>query len=317
MEVAFHQRACLFSTCVLNFIFSVVATLGNLLAIRALQKASLIPDNLKKLLLSLAVSDLAVGLFAQFMWGVILALILKMTANERYNVDFLCPAVLLVWYFAVFFLACASFLNIAVISVDRLLAVTVHLRYQELVTSGRVMVALVSLWAISAVAGSIYISLPNNFGSVILVVECVGFFFTSVSYIHLYRVVRYHQKEIKRQLQLTNNQRVTELLRWKKSAFNTLLVYVVLIVCNLPYFCVVMLYKISSSQVALLVPYHVTFFFVFLNSSVNPLIYCWRFREIRHIVKSTVKKIFRINGTLGGNTADFLGSEGNQRGKES
>lgn len=49
--------------CVLHLVLSLVATLGNLFAIRALWKAASIPDNLKKLFLSLACSDLAVGLF--------------------------------------------------------------------------------------------------------------------------------------------------------------------------------------------------------------------------------------------------------------
>ena len=46
--------------CVLNLVFAVVATFGNLLVIRALRKASSIPTNLRKLLLNLAFSDLAV-----------------------------------------------------------------------------------------------------------------------------------------------------------------------------------------------------------------------------------------------------------------
>ena len=48
--------------CVFNLTFSVVATLGNLLVIRALWKSSTISATLKYLFLSLAVSDLAVAL---------------------------------------------------------------------------------------------------------------------------------------------------------------------------------------------------------------------------------------------------------------
>ena len=59
--------------CLFIVAFSAVATFGNLLAIRALCKASSIPSTLKKLFLSLAFSDLAVGLFAQLMFGAVLA----------------------------------------------------------------------------------------------------------------------------------------------------------------------------------------------------------------------------------------------------
>ena len=59
----FHGTA-VYSLCVLNFIFSSVAAFGNILVIPALRKASSMPANIKKFFLSLAVSDLAVGLFA-------------------------------------------------------------------------------------------------------------------------------------------------------------------------------------------------------------------------------------------------------------
>lgn len=59
-----RYRTFMFTLCALNLIFSLVAILGNLLVIRALGKASLIPANLKRLFLSLAFSDLAVGLFS-------------------------------------------------------------------------------------------------------------------------------------------------------------------------------------------------------------------------------------------------------------
>ena len=62
--VQFH-RATMLSMCVLHFIFSPVPTFGTILAIRALRKASSMPTNMKKFFLSLAVSDLAMGLFAQ------------------------------------------------------------------------------------------------------------------------------------------------------------------------------------------------------------------------------------------------------------
>ena len=153
-----HQHSTFVSTlCVLNFNLSLVATLGNFLVIRAIWKASSIPANLKKTFLSLAFSDLAVGLFSQLMHGVIVALMLKMAANQNDNFDFLCPAVLTICYLPMFFLTCASFFNITAIAVDRLLAVSLHLRYHELVTSRRVVIALVSLWLTSGVASSIII----------------------------------------------------------------------------------------------------------------------------------------------------------------
>ena len=157
----------MFVLCVSNLIFSFVVTLANLLLIRVPWKASSIPTSLKKLFVSLAFSDLAVGLFAQLMYSVIMAVMLMIAANQNYNFDFLCPTMpvpMPVCYFSLSLLACTSFLNITFIAVDRLLAVSLHLRYQELVTSRRVAIALVSLWITSCVAASKFISFPANFG---------------------------------------------------------------------------------------------------------------------------------------------------------
>ena len=142
--------------------FSLLAILGNLLVIRALWKASSISVILKRVFLSLAFSDLAVGLFPQLILGVTTVLKVKRAANGNDNLEFLCPTVFNVPNFAFFLLACASFLNVIAIAVDRLLAVSLHLRYRELFTSKRVVIALVSLWLTSGVAASIFILLPGH-----------------------------------------------------------------------------------------------------------------------------------------------------------
>ncbi|XP_078360664.1 melanocyte-stimulating hormone receptor-like [Oculina patagonica] len=277
--------------CVLILALSFVATLGNLLIIRALWKASSIPATLKKLFLSLAASDFAVGLFAQLMFGIIIAVMLNMAANGNSNFGFLCPSVLTVCYFVIYLLTCASFLTIVVIAIDRVLAVFLHLRYQELVTSRPVVIALVSLWLISAVAASLYISLPDQNNMIIVIFEFVGLLVTTVGYIRIYKIVRYHQSQIQSQFQLQNNQAM-EILREKKSTINALLVYIVFVACFLRNLCCIILLRTDGLRLSFLVANHVSGFLVLLNSSLNPMIYCWRYREIRAIVKAFVKSVF-------------------------
>jgi len=272
---------------------SLVATLGNLLVIRALWKASSIPPTIRQLFLSLAFSDLAVGLFAQSIRGVIIAVMLRMATNGNYNSDFLCPTILTISLFSTFFLACASFLNITAIAVDRLLAISLHLRYKEIVTSKRVIIALLSLWIKSGVAASIFILLHSHNGITVVIVELVGLLLTTVAYIRIYKVVKYHRNQIQTQLQSPSVQ-ATELLREKKSALNALIVYIVFVACYLPNFFSVMLSQIIDFGSSFVAANHATLFFLLLNSSLNPIVYCWRYREIREIVKNTVKKIFRV-----------------------
>ena len=61
LKLVHHSKSSILAFCVSHFTFSLVATLGNLLVIRALIKPSTIPANVKKVFLSLAFSDLAVG----------------------------------------------------------------------------------------------------------------------------------------------------------------------------------------------------------------------------------------------------------------
>ena len=285
----FHGTA-VSSLCVLNFVFSPVAAFGNILVIRALWKASSMSANIKKFFLSLAVSDLAVGLFAQLM----LAVVLRMAADGGHNFDLLCPTILTVCCFSLFLLACASFLNVTAIAVDRLLAITLHLRYRELITSKRVILALVSVWLTSSGFASLGVSLnTRNALMVAAIFQFDGILLTTLAYVRIYRVARYHQNQIHSQLQQQNAQAM-ELFREKKSAFNTVYFYVIFVACYLPKFCSTILLTTNNTLITFWLANYVTCFFVLLNSSLNPLVYCWRYREIRQIMKSTVKKIFYI-----------------------
>lgn len=280
--------------CVLNLTFSVVATLGNLLVIRALWKASSISATLKNLFLSLAVSDLAVALIPQLILGVNIAVILRMVASENYNPGIFCPEFLSIYLFFVLLLVTASFLTVTAIAIDRFLAISLHLRYQELVTSKRVIITLMCLWLTSVITASIFISVPEPHNlMVVAVIEFYGLFVTTVVYLHIYRVARYHQNQILTQCQLYNDQAM-EVLRAKKSAINSLFVYSLFIACYVPNSCTTILLLTDASRLSFQIANHVTVFLILLNSSLNPLLYCWRYRELRRSVKRTVKKILRI-----------------------
>ena len=217
VQVVHHRRSSLLALCVLDFVFSVVETLENLLVIRALMKASKIPATVKKLFLSLAFSDLAVGLCSQLMTAIIYASILKMASSGN-NTAFFCPTVLSVNRYFRYLLATASFLDVIVIAFDRLLAVSLHLRYQELITPKRVNIALVSLvWLISCITAFIFVFLPTSNDVVTAVMLMIGYVLTTVAYVHIYKVVKYHQNQIYSQNQLQNAQ-TRAALRQRKSA---------------------------------------------------------------------------------------------------
>ena len=296
LKLVHHSRSSILAFCVSHFTFSLVATLGNLLVIRALIKASTIPANDRKMFISLAFSDLAVGLLPQLMDAIIYAVVWKM-ASRGDNLAFLCPTVLSVLSYFVYSLIAASFLNVTVIAGDRLLAVSLHLRYQELVTARRLTTVLVSVWIISCVFPILYILFPKEIEMVTAIISLIGYALTTVAYVRIYKVVKYHQNQIYSQNQLQNAQ-TREAHRQRKSAYNSLFVSVVFLACYFPFFPCTILYETNTSEISFLVAQVASVFLICLNSSLNPLVYCWRYREIREIVKSTVKELFHMNENM-------------------
>ena len=295
VKLVSQKRSFSLGFCVLNFVFSLVATLGNLLVIRALMNNSTIPATIKKLFLSLAFSDLAVGLCPQLITAIISAVLLKMASSED-DLAFFCPTVLIVLLYFMHLLAVASFLNVIVIALDRLLAVSLHLRYQELVTPTRVTIVLVSLWLTSCVSAFLYIFLLKGI-AVAAVITVIGYVLTTAAYVRIYKVVKYHQNQIYSQNQLQNAQ-TREALKQRKSAYNSLFVSVVFLGCYLPFFPSTILYWTNTSEISFLEANFASIFLIYLNSSLNPFIYCWRYPEIRQRVKSIVKQIFHMNENM-------------------
>ena len=296
IKLVSYKRSFFLGFCVLNFVFSLVATLGNLLVIRALMKNSTIPATVKKLFLSLAFSDLAVGLCSQLMTAIISAVMLKM-ASSGDDLAFFCPTVLIVLLYFQYLLVFASFLNVIVIAFDRLLAVSLHLRYQELVTPIRVTIVLVSLWLTSCVSAFLYIFLPKDIEMAAAVISVIGYVLTTLAYVRIYKVVRYHQNQIYSQNQLQNAQ-TREAHKQRKSPYNSLFVSVVFLACHLPFLPSTMLYWTNTSEISFLVAYFASIFLIYLNSSLNPFVYCWRYPEIRQSVKRSVKQIFYLNENM-------------------
>ena len=79
------------------------------------------------------------------------------------------------------------------------------------------------------------------------------------------------------------------MLKFKKSALNSFIVFLVLFICYFPYFVVYAIY--SQSTINGFLARGLTSTIVFVNSVVNPFLYCWRLREIREAVKQTRPKL--------------------------
>ena len=133
--------------CVFNAFLAYSAIMLNSVTIYAMRKTSSLPKNVNTLLLSLAVSDLGVGLIVQPFYLTVLAIQLEQNSVSNPTLKILYAAFVV----AAHLLYCASFFGVTALSVDRFLAAYLHPRYNELVTHKRVVFAVILIWLLSAI----------------------------------------------------------------------------------------------------------------------------------------------------------------------
>ena len=294
----FARTGDFYSTLVANCLFNAfllfTALVLNIITIQALRKISSFPEPLKTLLLSLAVSDLGVGLLVHPLYIARLIMNIEQSAYKRLHYTVYTAQRLFG-----FLLCAASFLGIIALTVDRFLAIHLHLRYQELVTHRRVVTVVISVWVWSSCFSLFVLNrvLENVLAIINATIGAVCLTTTGLIYCKIYSIVRHHTNQI-HALQLqpvgqNQNGELANAARLKKTALATFYVYVVFVVCFLPFMCVNAAYQIyGESELGLHLLYY-SRTLMYLNSSLNPLVYCWKMRNIRQAVISVLPNIFQ------------------------
>ncbi|XP_078344889.1 melanocyte-stimulating hormone receptor-like [Oculina patagonica] len=259
--------------CVLNGPLMLISIIGNTLVLAAILRTPSLRSPSMILLSSLAVSDLLVGLVVQPIYiGTRLAEDSSLNeAMER----------------MAFALCGVSLLTMTAISVDRFLALHYHMRYPNLMTTHRAMYISATLWFINLIISFGFWSM--NFYYFAISISIVIFLLIStVCYIVIYRIVRRHQLQIHLQLQVVENFNETR-LRSTKNAKNTFIYFIVMILCYSP--------VVISLSILVISPHHwknewtLAETVAFMNSSINPILYCWRLGELRRAVVKTAKQM--------------------------
>lgn len=268
--------------CVVPACLSVTAVAFNAVAILALRRTLALPKNFKLLLLSLTVSDVGVGLLVQPTYVAIS--VIKNTHVTTF------------YYIATNFLCSASVIGVTALAADRFLAIHLHLRYHEFVTYNRVVFVVILIWMFSAVIGLLLLWNKWVGFAFVPIISIVCLVVIAIFYIKIYLVVKYHSEQIAA-MQASDGGEINEEMqrnaeKQRKTAVTIFCLYFVLLVCYLPNLILLCIgfadEKFSPSR------YLSAFndLLVFLNSSLNPLIYCWKMKHVRHAVKNLLANIF-------------------------
>ena len=271
------------ANCVFDAVLTITTILFNSVTIQALRRTSSLPRPLKTLFLSLAVADLGVGLFVEPLYfGLLLNL-----AQRNIPTGALCTA----FYFMSYLFSVASFLGVMALSVDRFLAIHLHLRYQEVVSHKRVLAVVISIWVFSSFLLFFGWLNSRNVAFVFFAIIAVFCFSLSVVlYCKIYLAVRHHRNQIQAlQIQVAHNEEMATFARLRNSALGTFCVYLLFLLCNLPLTCSFVVFAIPGVSTSVKGFYICSTTLVFLNSSLNPVIYCWKMRHIRHAVMDIMR----------------------------
>ena len=283
-------RSTFIVNCIFNNFMTHTSIMLNIVTIFTIHKTSAMAKTLKTLLLSLAFSDVAVGLFSQPIYTFFLV---KWLQLENINCN-----TYQVLNISGYLFSTASFLGVVAVSVDRFLAVHLHLRYQELVTHKRVVVVVIGKWLCSAFVSSITLwGLPSARNIIESVVAAFGFIITIVVYTRIYLTVRRHKNQIHSlQVQeVAHSDEIKHFIVLVKSTASIFYVCLLLLICYLPFLICTAVIRIYGSSIALKQFFLYSMTLIFLNSSLNPVIYCWKMRHVRHAIVNILRKMSRTS----------------------
>ena len=268
---------------VLNALLSITAFLGNALILAALRKESSLHPPSKLLLRSLATTDLCVGLISEPLY----VTNLMSVVNEHWNI---CRYVLTARSVIDPIFCGVSLLTLTAISVDRLLALLLGLRYRQVVTLKRTYVFVITFWVVNTIFSTMYLLNVVITIWYVIITELLCLVTSVFFYTKIFLKLRHHQNQVQGQQQPNQTNRLN-IARYRKAVSSSLWLQQTLVACYLPH-SITMAFVYNNGltlPVSRTLQYTITL--VFLNSSLNPILYCWKIDEVRQAVKDTIRQV--------------------------
>ena len=273
----------------LNIFLAITATLGNALILVALRNVSSVHPTTKLLLRCLAVTDLCVGLISQPLF---VSIVLNSVTKINMNILIFLLRVMVASSIT---LSAVSVYTLTALSVDRLLALLLGLRYRQVVTLRRVFTAVCCFWLMSISWGFSYSFWRHlvvyTTGAVIGILSlCISMFCYSKIFLTLRQ--RQAQVQFEARHERARGGIPPNIARYKKSVSSIAWVQLALVVWYVPYISVVII--LLSGWRSMTVDFVVACAgtFLYSNSSLNPILYCWKIKDVRRAMKITVRNLF-------------------------
>lgn len=289
-------------TVVLESVIAVCATTSNAFIAFVIWKTIALHCPSNTLLCCLAVTDFLTGLIAAPLN--IVTKFGEMQSNTRlYCVVGVAGSV------ATWIIASVTFLTLTLISIERYLALQLHLRYKTTVTSRRILQVIALFWIFVTTLSvlrfwdvkEVYVR-PVIIGNIVL-----NLVVTMHCYRKIYGYVKHHRRQIRKESSaietssvvpsdgnsgtLSNNQENVRMLRYKRSTLTMVYVVGCFIICYSPIlvYQVLVGFRQTLDEETTRIAYRLCITVALLKSALNPLLYCMRLNDIRIALRRTLK----------------------------
>ena len=289
-EITAGIRGYLIFISAFNVLLAICSSLGNILILIALHKETTLHAPSKLFLRSLAITDLLVGVISEP-----LTITYWMSAVRKRQDD--CYNALFTSFIASYLLCGMSLLTLTAISVDRLLALTLGLRYRQVVTVKKACACVIMFWIVSIIFSAMYaqnVRITIWYSHIVIPVS----FFTSVSsYTKIFWELHRHERQVRgniiqREQSSNSSSAPLNISQYRKGVSSVIWLQVAVAVCYLPHGIITALWTYSGQSSAIIVLRQLTLTLVYFNSTLNPLLYCWKISEVRQLVKELLRRSF-------------------------
>ena len=239
-------------------------------------------------------TDLCVGLISQPLYAISeLPLITDLNNNTQ-------SSIVIIYFLSTLVLSAVSILTSTAISVDRLLALIMGLRYRHVVTLRRVRALIICVWILSCALPAIFMVFGLEFEvqtalislNIFIVLITLCLLTSIISYSKIYLRLRHHQTQLQENLQRqgqppNGGEIPLNIARYKKTVSSIAWVQLALLACYLPFPVLFSLTVHGGPYPEIM--FGITLSLLYVNSSLNPILYCWKIKDVRQAVKDTIK----------------------------
>ena len=265
----------------INILLGITTIIGNTVILIALCKETSFHKPSKVLLRNLVSSDLCVG-FVQLVFGAHWFSILQ----RRWQT---CRHLYMVVGIAANISITVSLCTITAISVDTLLALLMRLRYRQVVTVTKVYVITIVSWICSGIGtASLWYFSPARWIVFSLIGTAVCLIISVYCYGRIFCTLRHQHTQVHNNLPQEENQTTrVDMTRYRKTVSIALWLQLALLFCYLPRLLLVP-FAFGRTELNLSIVDETTITLLYFNSTLNPILYCWRIKQVRQAVKDTL-----------------------------